>query len=152
MTRPATGGETLSFDFLEGVHTLDGRELSERSWVETHQDRGWTVNHSSLADYSRRAFLLGHPDSLTGIIEAQIGNKSDNAGLDLAAGTGAAALSDLLAKGTLSKALATNFGEGETAEVKLGSNLDEIRGDLLDEDTWQGIVDWKELNAPGGFR
>ncbi len=56
-----------------------------------------------------RGQIFGDIRAVKFIIDAQIGGESDNVGLDIAAGSDARALRDLLDSGVLRLALATNY-------------------------------------------
>ncbi len=134
-------------EFLDGATPAD--KLRHR--LEEQGDGLWSVNNSTIDDYSSRANFWGHPGGLKFIIDAQIGGESDNVGLDIAAGSDARALRDLLDSGVLRLALATNYEDRRPDAVINDSRLAHIDGKLTDPATLAGVVDWKKRHAPRGF-
>lgn len=143
-------GQRQDLVFLDGA--VDGSSGYEHDWLSEYGDLSWMVNNSSLTDYSRRAYIHGHPEGLSGLISAQIGQSEENAGLDLAAGTSARALRDLLESGVLGLALATNYEDLMPADTANDSRLSQITGDLTEPQTWHRIRKWKNLYASQGFK
>lgn len=137
--------ETLTF--LDG----EGSASSHQHELEIHGDTFWKVNDSSIEDYSRRADILGNPEGLKFLIQAQLGDRDDNVGLDIAAGTNAQALRDLLSSGVLRRAIATNFEDGRTKSVRRDRRLTHIAGDITKPQTWKKIIRKKQKIAPEGL-
>jgi hypothetical protein len=113
-------------------------------------DRNWAVNNSTMYDYSRRAYIGGSATGLLDIVNERLDTSEDNVGLDLAAGTYAQALHDLLDSGVLNRALATNYSARLPRRARR-QDLDYLTGNLTRRDTWQAILGWQGEHAPEGF-
>ena len=134
------------FSFLDGARDADDNDLSLVSGSDA-----WYVNNSTFFDYARRASIFNQPDGLAKLVVRQIGTAEDNAGLDLAAGTTARAIRDLLDSGVLRHALATNYSDHRPENVVADDRLDHIAGNLTVPDTWEKIIDWTKVKAPDGL-
>jgi hypothetical protein len=141
---PAASGD---FSFAQGVHA----DAITEFFTAVYRDHNWSVNNSSLRDYSRRANMNGRIDGLIRMIEGRLGEGEDNVGLDLAAGSRPHALSNLLESGVLARALATNYADRRPRSLKRDPRLDHRKGNLLNPKTWQGIQAWQQQHAPEGF-
>ncbi len=135
--------------FLDGA--TNGSSEHEQSYLADRGDRTWRVNDSPLADYSRRAHIFGRPSGLIDLISERISPSDENVGLDVAAGSSARALRDLLESGVLGLALATNYENLMSTDLSDDSRLDQINGDLTLEWTWHRIRQWKDRHASQGF-
>lgn len=120
-------------------------------WLLWNGDNRWRVNNSTIGDYSRRALIDGRVSGLTDIILDRLGVSEANVGLDVAAGSSAQALRDLLDSGVLDKALATNYQDRRPRKIRRDPRLDHIKGDLTRQSTWERIVGWQAEFAPEGF-
>lgn len=122
------------------------------SWLGTGGDARWGVNSSSFEDYATDAqFPDYYPGGLEGIIEEALGADSANVGMDIAGGSQARALRDLIDGGVLVKALVTNLEDLRTPETKADRRIDHIAGDLALRETWDTIIQWQAANAPDGL-
>jgi hypothetical protein len=145
-------------DMSETVHALDlsfldgnGVTSDCQSHLDAYGDKNWRVNNSSMADYASRARMRRGPNTLMDRLIAQVGRSKENVGLDIAAGSNARALQDLLGSGVIGRALATNYQDCRPNRLKASRRLSHIAGDLADPATWQEIADWKDEHAPEGF-
>lgn len=150
-----------SAEGLEGIHgptQLDLQFLDGAGDAFAHQDdlhlvgdALWKVNNSSLADYAARASFYGDPGSLIEIIDDQIGQDEANAGLDIAAGSYARALRDLLDSGVIGRALATNYEDRRPLYVSRDERIGHVQGSLTEAGPWAGMRAWRDQHAPQGF-
>jgi hypothetical protein len=108
---------------------------------------GWKISDLGFDDYCERSGI----DGVSDLIMGQLGRLGTNAALDIAAGANARALQDLLERGAIDKALATNYADNRSDETKAIGALTHQTGDLLDRTTWQGIIDWQAAEAPEGL-
>jgi hypothetical protein len=127
-----------------------GEDPLSRLFLSTYGDKQWIVNNSTFSDYSRRAYIGGSTSGLSRLVDERLGDSEGAVGLDLAAGTEARALRDLMDSGILEQALATNYRARVTRRLRR-NNLDHIRGNLTSRETWQKILGWKDRHAPEGF-
>ena len=132
--------------FTDGEH----EDPITRMFLFMYGDRNWAVNNSTLYDYSRRAYIDGDRTRLLDLINERLGTSEDNVGLDVAAGSRAQALQDLMDSGVLGRALATNY-RARIPRKERRQSLDHIRGNLTHRETWQKILGWKDEHAPDGF-
>lgn len=132
---------------------LDGAYQDYPNWyyMLVNGDHRWRVNNSTMQDYSRRAYIGGTVHGLEDIIVDRVGHSEDNVGLDLAAGSRAQALRDLLDSGVLGRALATNYQNRMPRRMRKRDDLDHIKGNLVKQETWRKIIDWQKRHAPEGF-
>ncbi len=124
---------------------------AHRARLMTERDNFWNVNNSDIKDYSERARDMGRVGGLTAVIVEQIGREESNAGLDIAAGSNAEALTDLLDAGVLGTALATNYSDRRSKSVRSDARLGHVKGGLTRRKTWNHIIGWKNEHAPDGF-
>lgn len=115
-------------------------------------DTSWPVNNSTFRDYVGDVRLPDHyPDGLEDIIEEALLAGDHNVGLDIAGGSQAVALRDLIDRGLLDKGLVTNLEDLRSPDTKADTRIDHIAGDLALRQTWDGIIQWKTSNAPDGL-
>lgn len=136
---------------LEPAVFLGAEPVRVGQWLCVNGDANWRVNSSSFNDYSRRADIHGHPDGLTDIVFSQVGLDPNNVGLDIAAGSSARALRDLLDRGVLGRALATNYQNRRPSKVANDPRLDHITGDITKPSVLEGVASWTHANAPEGL-
>ncbi|HEX5743875.1 MAG TPA: hypothetical protein VFX84_00265 [Candidatus Saccharimonadales bacterium] len=136
----------VDLSFLDGA----GEDYFTRLFVFMYGDRNWVVNNSTMQDYSRRAFIGGSVNGLSDLVADRLGTTGDKVGMDLAAGSRAQALRDLLDSGVLGRALATNYRDRMPRKASR-DDLDHRDGNLTHHGTWREIVGWQELHAPEGF-
>jgi hypothetical protein len=134
-----------SLDFLDHHSTPDEWQVRVQTIGDT-----WSVNNSNFDAYSAKANVFERPDGLKGLVQA-LPASENVVGLDLAAGSQAAALTDLLDRGVLTKALATNYDDLRSDELKVDERLSHIEGDLTGPDAWRKIIAWQRAEAPEGF-
>jgi hypothetical protein len=131
---------------LENLNFL----LNEQRSADWHQpDNEWMSNDSSFKDYCTYSLLP--PGLIEKILQQQLGRQSHNVGMDLAGGENGQALQDLLADGTLNKALLTTYTDRRSSHAKEIAEIDHIAGDLVNPKTWRKIIDWKRTQAPDGL-
>lgn len=111
-------------------------------------DRIWTTNNSSFEHYCRGLTFPSKKSFQTIVTESGIKN---GIGLDVGAGSNAVALRDLLDSGILRKALATNYEDRRSREVRQDSRLGHVSGNILAVETWLEIDAWRQAHAPQGF-
>lgn len=124
----------------------------EWGFVQTHGDRRWGFNDSAMLDYSRRAHLDANPFRLLEIIGERLGQSGRNVGLDIAGGSKATALRELLDSGVLGHAVVTNYQDRRGRKVKRDHRLDHVKGDITRRSTWEEIVERQQERAPEGFK
>ncbi len=142
---PDVGAMDLSF--------VDGatRDCDDEDFLVWAGDSGWRVNNSGMFDYSRRANINGEPSGLADVIEERIGYSRENVALDVAAGSDARALRDLMRLGIVGRALATNYKDKRPRSTKRVKGLDHIKGDLIERRPWEEMLAWAARYAPEGF-
>lgn len=114
-------------------------------------DSVWRVNNSTIEEYAQDAQFPSYPFGLLGILESATHPEQQNVGMDLAGGSQAVALRNLLDSGVLTKGLVTNYEDLRTPATKADTRIDHIAGDLADTQTWQSIIEWQNTNAPDGL-
>ncbi len=142
MQMNSIGPERLAFLDYAVDETFDDET------VDSKEARGWGTNNSDFEAYCVDLALPDNPEGLGGIIEAQIGRSKNSVGVDLAGGSEAVALRDLLRQGFLGKALVTNYSDKPTDD---DPRLYHIEGDLASRSTWANILGWQKEHAADGL-
>lgn len=133
--------------FVDNIPPVD-----PHSQLGIEGDGAWRVNNSTFQEYAADVQLSPYyPEGLEGIVEEALAAHDTNVGLDIAGGSQAQALRDLVDRGILTKGLVTNLEDLRTPETKADTRIDHIAGDLALRRTWDGIVTWQTTNAPEGL-
>lgn len=132
--------------------TEDIPPVDPNSWLGKGGDSRWGVNDSSFEKYAADAqFPDYYPGGLKGIIEEALSVNDTNVGLDIAGGSQARALRDLIESGTLTKGLVTNLEDLRAPEIKADTRVDHVAGDLALRKNWENIIRWQTTHAPEGL-
>ncbi len=123
------------------------------SWRATQyiDDSQWFVNDSGIGYYSRCAYLNGRADGLTDLLSERLANTQNGIGMEIAAGSNAVALRELLESGLLAGALALNLCDTRSDETRQDDRISHLAGDVTLRETWGGIYEWIEDKTPEGL-
>jgi hypothetical protein len=108
----------------------------------------WKFTNSSLDQYDLDAGMDG---LLIRVIGSCIGQHSQRAGLEIAAGADGIALQQLLRLGLLEHALMTNYTDMRSTDTQELDSLDQVTGNILDPEVWAQVVAWQKEHAPDGL-
>lgn len=136
------------FSFLEGTEPSKANEAK----LARNGDRAsYGINGTSFDDYTVAANILEAPFGLQVVVAEAMRGHDENVGLDIAAGSDADALVDLLDDGLLTTGIATNYADERSPKVANDTRLKHISGSLLEDTTWRELLETVEDEAPDGL-
>jgi hypothetical protein len=123
--------------------------MADLEYVRAFGDRSWHVNDSGWAENGASMRFSGIDGTLDQIVRKTC--TDTDVGMDVAGGTNAVALRELLDSGVIKEAVVTNYEDRRSDEVRADKRLHQITGDLLVQETWNNIVGVQRELAPDGL-